>query len=297
MFAGRGKRCQFSAGTDRVLPKDSICWLDVPVNKTSPAFTKPVDLLVGEAITEWEKVRAEQPPAVDLKTGEVVHFLFSARGMRVSKKYINRTLIPLLCRKAGVPGKDARGNITSHRARSTIASLLFNAKEPMSLFELQEWLGHSCPHTTQYYAKITPTKLANSYAEAGYFERNIRVIKVLIDQEAIRTGAAANDEPWKFYDLGHGYCTYDFFDQCPHRMACAKCSFYLPKDPTKGLLLEGRTNLLRMMQEIPLSDAERSAVEDGIVALGKLTEKLADTPAPDGRTPKQLIQITKYTIP
>jgi hypothetical protein len=38
-------------------------------------------------------------------------------------------------------------------------------------------------------------------------------------------------------------------------------------------------------------------VEDGLVALGKLTEKLADTPAPDGRTPKQLIQITKYTIP
>ena len=33
------------------------------------------------------------------------------------------------------------------------------------------------------------------------------------------------------------------------------------------------------------------------VALGKLTEKLVDTPAPDGRTPKQLIQITKYTIP
>jgi len=76
-------------------------------------------------------------------------------------------------------------------------------------------------------------------------------------------------------------------------MACAKCSFYLPKDSTKGLLLEGRTNLLRMMQEIPLSDEERSAVEDGVAALGKLTERLAQTPSPDARTPKQLIQITK----
>jgi integrase len=280
-----------------LLRRDSICWLDVPVNKTSPAFTKPVDLAVGEAITEWEKGRAEQPSVVDPKTSEVVHFLFSYRGVRVSKKYINRRIIPLLCRKAGVPAKDARGNITSHRARSTIASLLFNAKEPMSLFELQEWLGHSSPHTTQYYAKITPTKLAKSYAEAGYFERNIRTIKVLIDHEVIRIGAAAAGEPWKFYDLGHGYCTYDFFDQCPHRMACAKCSFYLPKDSTKALLLEGRTNLLRMMQEIPLTDDERSAVEDGLVALGKLTEKLADTPAPDGRTPKQLIQITKPERP
>ena len=80
-------------------------------------------------------------------------------------------------------------------------------------------------------------------------------------------------------------------------MACAKCSFYLPKDSTKGLLLEGRTNLLRMMQEIPLSDEERSVVEDGVAALGTLTEKLADIPTPDGRLPTQLVQITKKTIP
>jgi len=109
----------------------------------------------------------------------------------------------------------------------------------------------------------------------------------------VRSGIAATGEPWKFYDLGHGYCTYDFFDQCPHRMVCAKCSFYVPKDATKPLLLEGRANLLRMMQEIPLTDEERSAVEDGIAALGKLTDDLTDTPTPDGRTPKQLIQITK----
>jgi hypothetical protein len=47
-----------------------------------------------------------------------------------------------------------------------------------------------------------------------------------------------------------------------------------------------------MMQEIPLTDEERSAVEDGIAALNSLTNKLADIPTPDGRTPKQLVQIT-----
>src|SRR2546430_13304382 len=45
------------------------------------------------------------------------------------------TLIPLLCRKAGVPEADARGKLTSHRARSTIASMLGNAKEPMTLLD------------------------------------------------------------------------------------------------------------------------------------------------------------------
>jgi hypothetical protein len=69
-------------------------------------------------------------------------------------------------------------------------------------------------------------------------------------------------------------------------MACAKCSFYLPKDSTKALFLEGRANLQRMMPEIPLTDEEKSAVEDGIDALNKLTDSLAEVPTPDGRTPR-----------
>jgi hypothetical protein len=217
----------------------------------------------------------------------MIDFLFLFRLTVVSKGYLNDVLIPALCRKAGVPRADARGNITSHRGRSTIASQLFNAKEPMTLFELQDWLGHATPAATQHYAKITPTKLAKSYADAGYFKRNLRAIEVLVDQEVVRSGRAAN-EPWKFYDLGHGYCTYDFFDQCPHRMACAKCSFYLPKQSSQALLLEGKANLLQLRQRIPLSDAELAAVDDGIVAMEDLIGKLADVPTPAGPTPREL---------
>jgi integrase len=65
-------------------------------------------------------------------------------------------------REQPTPGRDAWGAITSHRARSTIATQLVNAKEPLSLFELQECLGHRSPHATQHYARITPTKLARS---------------------------------------------------------------------------------------------------------------------------------------
>jgi integrase len=215
--------------TGETLPKDAVCFLGVPVNKTGTAFTKPVDRCVGEAIAIWEHIRPVQPPAFDAKTGEVVNYLFSCRGRRVSPDYINHTIIPVLCRRAGVPEQDARGQITSHRARSTIATQLLNAKEPLSLFELKEWLGHRSPESTQQYAKISPTKLAKAYVDAGYFGRNVRTIEVLIDQDVVKSGAAATGEPWRFYDLGHGYCTYDFFDQCPHRMACAKCAFYRPK--------------------------------------------------------------------
>jgi integrase len=124
---------------------DAVCLLDVPVNKTSTAFTKPVDRVVGDAIRGWEQERPMQPPALDEKTGELVHFVFSVRCGSFSPNYLNRTLIPALCRKAGVPLDDARGRITSHRARSTIATQLFNARQPLSLFELQARLGHSTP--------------------------------------------------------------------------------------------------------------------------------------------------------
>jgi hypothetical protein len=113
-----------------------VCLLDVPVNKTSTSFTKPVDRVVGEAIAAWEKVRPHGLKLLDPKTGERVDFLFLFRLTVIGKGDLNRVLIPVLCSKAGVPNDDVRGNITSHRARSTIASQLFNAKELMTLFEL-----------------------------------------------------------------------------------------------------------------------------------------------------------------
>jgi integrase len=275
-------------GMQEVLRKNAICWLDVPIHKTGTAFTKAVDGVVGEAIEAWERVRPSQPISVDPKTGEMVHYVFAYRAKQIGLGYLNDSLIPLLCRKAGVPEYDARGDITSHRARSTIASQLYNAKEPLSLFDLQEWLGHRLLSSTQYYAKKSPTKVAKAYEKAGYFERNLRMVEVLIDQDVIKNGQASVGEPWRFYDLGHGYCLYDFFDQCPHRMACAKCSFYRAKGSSQAQLLEGKANLLRMLQEIPLSEEERAAVEDGIVAMEKLCQQLTDVPTPAGPTPNQL---------
>jgi integrase len=136
----------------QVLARDAVCLLDVPTHKTGTAFTKPVDPILGHAIDAWQAIRPSQPQLLDRRTGERVDLLFVFRARRVSTAYINNTVIPMLCRKAGVPAADIRGNITSHRARSTIASQLYNAKEPMTLFELQAWLRHRSPQSTQYYA-------------------------------------------------------------------------------------------------------------------------------------------------
>jgi hypothetical protein len=157
--------------------------------------------------------------------------------------------------------------------------------------------GTRSPQSTQSYAKISPTKLAKSYNAAGYLERNLRTIEVVVDQQAVRNGLNGST-PWKYYDLGHGYCTYDFFDQCPHRMACAKCSFFRPKESISPALLEGKSNLLRMRQEIPLGESEIAALDDGISALESLLGRLASVPTPAGPTSvelrdKSLVQIEK----
>jgi integrase len=277
--------------TGEILPKDATCFLDIPVNKTSTAYTKPVHPLVGKRIKEWEQVRPrEQPKALDGKTSEMVQFLFSYRGWRISRGYLTRFLIPLLCRKAGVPDEDSRGAITSHRARATIASMLYNAREPLDIFQLQKYLGHKHLFSTQSYVAVDPTQLANQVAKAGYLEQNLSTIEVLLDQEAVRSGAAARGEPWKYYDLGHGYCVNDFWSECKHRMACARCPFYRPKESLADQLLEGQANLLRMLEFVQLTEEEKLLVTEGIELHQALIEQLADTPTPAGPTPRELAE-------
>jgi hypothetical protein len=76
--------------------------------------------------------------------------------------------------------------------------------------------------------------------------------------------------------------------ELPRRMACAKCSFYLPKESTAAALLEGKSNLLRMRQEIPLTEAEIAALDDGVYALESLLSRLQNIPSPSGKTPLQI---------
>ncbi|MFF7987719.1 hypothetical protein ACFZDK_53275 [Streptomyces sp. NPDC007901] len=139
--------------------------------------------------------------------------------------------------------------------------------------------------------KISPSTLTKAYEDAGYFARNVRTIEVLVDRDAVTLGAAAAGEPWQHCDLGHGYCTYTFFEQCPHRMACARCDFYMPKESSRAQLLEAKNNLQCMRATIPLTDEEQAAVDVGRVALDRLLERLANVPTPSGSIPRPLLPI------
>ncbi|HEX6477233.1 MAG TPA: site-specific integrase [Ktedonobacteraceae bacterium] len=275
--------------TREILPKDAVCFLDIPVNKTTTSYTKPVHPLVGKSIQEWERLRPpEQPRHIDGKTGEAVQFLFSYRGTCVSKSYLNRCLIPHLCRKANIPEEDSRGAITSHRARATIASMLYNAREPLDILQLRDYLGHKHLSSTQSYLRVDPTKLANQVAKAGYLDQNLATISVLLDQDAVMSGRASRGECWKYYDLGHGWCTNPFWAECPHRMACARCPYYRPKESLKEQLIEGQANLVRMLEFVSLTEEEKLLVTEGVELHQALIENLQDVPTPAGPTPREL---------
>jgi len=80
-------------------------------------------------------------------------------------------------------------------------------------------------------------------------------------------------------------------------MACARCDFYIPKESTRAQIIEGKANLLRLKQEIPFTDEELAAIDDGIVLMEKLCEKLADVPTPSGQTPREIRKGIQSELP
>ncbi|MEO0597044.1 MAG: site-specific integrase, partial [Chloroflexota bacterium] len=273
---------------------ERVCLLEIPPGKSGRGRTIAVDGIVGKSIEHWQQIRPLSAKNYDTVTATDEDFLFSYNHRTIGLKYINRTLIPALCRKMNIPQSDTLGNITSHRARSTIATQLANAEDAMSFLQLKEWLGHQDANATQRYIALTPAKLAQAYTDAGYFERNLRQIQVLIDRDAIEAQEVASDKPWKYYDLIHGYCTYDFFQTCPHLLACARCSHYIPKVSSEAQLLEAKENLLRLRENIPLTDEMETAVQSGLEAVQALIERLQDVPTPSGQTPRQLGTYTGF---
>jgi hypothetical protein len=253
--------------------------LRVPVNKTRGEFVKPIEAPLLEAIQVWERVRPAQPALRDATTGRMVHHLFCVRGRRVSDGVLNTVIIPILLRKAGLPEADSRGAITSHRARATLATKLYNFASGLGPLEVMNWLGHTHFSSTQHYLALTPVRLMTAFHRGAKLTENLRMVSVLVDSRP------EPGQPSLFYDLGHGWCTNDAYAMCAHRMACARCAFYVPADSSMAALLKQEERYLRMLQELTLTEDERAAVNGDAEAVKRLLFDLAGKPTPgsDGR--------------
>jgi len=71
-------------------------------------------------------------------------------------------------------------------------------------------------------------------------------------------------------------------------MACARCPYYRPKNSLNEQLVEGKANLIHMLEFVQLSEDEKLLVTEGIELHQELIEKLEDVPTPAGPTPREL---------
>jgi hypothetical protein len=108
-----------------------------------------------------ERRFAPQPKLGDKKTGELVDFLFVHRTKPLGECFLNKNLIPKLCRKAGVPQYEVR----------------------LPVIERGPRLPRNC---------------------------SMRKSHEFVRTAGMAWAGLSPDDAWKFYDLGHGYCTYDF---------------------------------------------------------------------------------------
>jgi integrase len=242
--------------------------LRVPVSKTMKEFVKPIEAPMAEAILGWERMRPVQSAVPDSTTKELVHYLFSYRGKQVGAAVCNHVVIPLLLRKAGLPTCDSRGPITSHRARATLATRLYNARSGLKPVEIMNWLGHADFGSTQYYLEITPTALMRSFYATSKISETARYVSVLYDRQA------PSGDPPLLYDLGHGWCTNEAFASCTHRMACAKCDFYRPDKELRARVEQQSARYVRFLQRLDLTDDERAAVAADEAAARKLVQSI-----------------------
>ncbi len=257
-----------------------LCYVHIPSNKTKGPYWVPIPRYAADAIEMWERERpAKQPKRIDSKDNALVDFLFSLKNKKMGARFLNETLIPALCRRAGVPEEDARGSITGHRARSTIATML--RRNGLSLEDISEFLGHAKPDMVRAYARTDQFRFGRDINRANDL---MRIVEGIIDRRAAKAG-----KPNVFFFLGRGadgqprFCGNPAWEKCAHRLACLKCPMYVGANQAARLAerLEARDEIFKFQTKVEMTPQERAAAEGDIETLSSLIEAEAEVPPPE----------------
>jgi len=258
---------------NQIEPEEHLCYLRVPANKYGGEFYAPLPAYTAEAIQVWENLRpTNQRTWEDRKTRKQVGYLFSVRDRAMGANFLNQTLIPLLCRKAGVPQEDAVGRITSHRSRATNAQWLRDMG--MSPSDIGRILGHKHPETTlPWYLRESRHRLGRAFRRANPLDRQVAA---LLDPQAMKRG-----EPCVFYYLTDGpdgrprLCGNPDCGSCVHQMKCIECETFI--DAEKAEIIEKRPGVVTIQVPVPLPEHVVCALEAADEGDGGLLER---TPPP-----------------
>ncbi len=231
-----------------------LCYVRVPVNKLQGEFWVPIPTYTADAIEAWERLRPKlQDARIDRKEHKLTDYLFLMRDQLMGRDFLNRSVIPLLCKAAGlvdeqgVPLRDAVGKITSHRARSTLATWL--RSNGLSLTYIAKLLGHTDLKTLPWYLREDKYRFARALRQHNPLER---MVTAILDPEALKRGAG---EPAVFYYLGDGadgrphMCASPDYQRCVHQMRCTECEMHV--DAEQAEVIAHRPGVLTIEVRIP----------------------------------------------
>src|SRR5258708_4098699 len=251
-------------------------YVDIPSGKTRGPFYIWIPDYVTDAIEAWKQERPQnQDKLLDKKDREYVDFLFCYRNIQLSQGFLNRSLIPALCMKAGVEIEDAKGRITGHRGRSTRLTLL--RSRGVSLDDLAEYAGHANTQTIRRYARQNPLQLHRIIRDADDVSR---VIEGVVDLEAAAQGIAALR--WFIgYDADGEpmYCANQAYHTCPHRLDCVHCGMFIGGEKAR-LLREGEATL-PVTSKVPMTPIEKCVVNGDQAGAETCLVALRQVPAPE----------------
>ncbi len=229
-------------------PAEELCYLRIPTNKMRGEFYVPIPAYVADAIEVWESVRPpNQETLLDRKTHKLTQYLFQYRNELMGEKFLNGSVIPLLCNQAGVSQTDVVGRITSHRARATTATWMY--KMGMAPADIGKLLGHTDPlRSLPWYLREDKHHLGRVYRKANPLERYVAAI--------LDTGAHARQEPCVFYYLADGpdgrprMCGNPHFSRCIHQLQCIECEAFIDHEQAEAI--EKREEAIVISVPIPL---------------------------------------------
>ena len=234
--------------------EEHFAYLRVPVNKMQGEFWIPIPIYTADAIEVWERLRPQlQDSRVDRKEKKPTDYLFMTRNQTMGENFLNRSLIPLLCKVAGlvdeqgVPLRDTVGRITSHRARSTLATWL--QSNGLSLTYIAKLLGHTDLKSLPWYLREDKHQFARVIRKHNPLER---MVTAILDTETLKRGTG---EPAVFYYLSSGsdgrssLCASPDYGICVHQMQCKKCEMYVEAEQAE--IIARRPGVLTIEVHIP----------------------------------------------
>jgi integrase len=253
-----------------------MCYLHIPAGKNRGPFWIWIPDYVADAIAAWKRERPRsQRQLLDHKDREEVDYLFCYRDTRVGPHFINGSLIPGLCAKAGIDLEDAKGRITGHRGRSTRLTLL--RRNGVGLEDLADYAGHGDTKTIRRYVHQHPLQLHRLIKAADDVSR---ILEGVVDVQA-----AANGLPALRWFLGYDangspmYCGNQVYHTCPHRLDCERCGMFIGGE--KARLLHEGEQTLPITSKVPMTPIETCLLKGDQEGAEACRAALKQVPAPE----------------